>query len=117
MYGTPERTLPFQLFISTEFETRKLKWPSKRQISHLNDLLYRLNDLIRRLNEIVVVLISVLTFCFNFHSIIYRLNDIIGRLNDIISCLKDIFVVLNYFLSFFSFSSAEYRKKDPSRAP
>ena len=40
-YGTPEGTFPAQLFIRTEFETRKLKWQSKVQKSRLSDLLYR----------------------------------------------------------------------------
>ena len=50
-YGTPEGTFSF-LNTRTEIEARKLqKWQSKRQISHLHDLLYRLNDTISRLSE------------------------------------------------------------------
>ena len=64
-YGTPEGTIPFQLFIRTETVTRKLKLQSKQQISRLNDLLYHLNDTISHLNKSFVVLLSILS-CFNF---------------------------------------------------
>ena len=52
MYGTPEETFPFRLFIRIEIKARKLERKSKQQISRLNDIRYRLNDISSSLNDI-----------------------------------------------------------------